>query len=132
VRKEDILAKNDQPKPKFVMFSPDLHRTEKVRLSHDRDDNSIDFDPSIQNTENLATLNSAEDPVAFFAKNKDGPVKFVYLNRVKEEKSLNPYRLKMVSPSELDKDYYTMSSNGVTFVRSDGQSGTRVFFLIQI
>ncbi len=26
--------------------------------------------------------NFNEDPVTFFAKNKDGPVKFVYLNRV--------------------------------------------------
>lgn len=66
-----------------------------------------------------------EDPVTFFAKNKDGPVKFVYLNRVKEPGAhiYNPYKLQMVPYGEIDKDYYTMSSNGITYVRADGHSG---------
>lgn len=32
-----------------------------------------------------AILNPTDDPVAFFAKNKQGPVKFVYLNQVQFE-----------------------------------------------
>ena len=32
----------------------------------------------------------------------------------------------MVSFNEIDKDYYTMSSNGITFVRSDGYTGMQV------
>ncbi|PRP89393.1 inner arm dynein, group 5 [Planoprotostelium fungivorum] len=63
-----------------------------------------------------------EDPVSFFAKNKMGPVKFVYLNQVKNVAHPNPYTLEIVQPNEVDKDYYTMSSNGVTFIRSDGHT----------
>jgi hypothetical protein len=37
-----------------------------------------------------------------------------------KSKALNPYKLVIVPFSDVDKDYYTMSSNGVTFVRSDG------------
>lgn len=44
--------------------------------------------------------------------------------KVKDKESPNPYRLRIVPFSEVDKDYYTMSSNGITLVRSDGHSGT--------
>ena len=44
-----------------------------------------------------------------------------------EKKNPNPYRLKMVTFSEIDKNYYTMSSNGITFVRSDGYTGKSIF-----
>eukprot|EP00002_Diphylleia_rotans_P033820 TRINITY_DN7227_c0_g1_i1.p1 TRINITY_DN7227_c0_g1~~TRINITY_DN7227_c0_g1_i1.p1 ORF type:complete len:4130 (+),score=744.89 TRINITY_DN7227_c0_g1_i1:147-12536(+) len=65
-----------------------------------------------------------ENPVAYFAKNKDGPVKFVYLNQAKfaSDGSYTPYHLKVVPFSEVDREYYTMSSNGVTFVGADGHS----------
>ena len=35
----------------------------------------------------------------------------------------NPYKLKMVPFKDIDKDYYTMSANGVTHIRADGYSG---------
>ena len=38
----------------------------------------------------------------------------------------NPYKLKMVPFKDIDKDYYTMSANGITHIRADGYSGTHV------
>eukprot|EP01116_Phalansterium_solitarium_P010346 TRINITY_DN2503_c0_g1_i2.p1 TRINITY_DN2503_c0_g1~~TRINITY_DN2503_c0_g1_i2.p1 ORF type:complete len:779 (+),score=372.13 TRINITY_DN2503_c0_g1_i2:133-2469(+) len=63
-----------------------------------------------------------DDPVSFFAKNKNGPIKFVYLNQVKNVPNPNPYNLQVVPYSEIDKHYYTMSANGITYIRSDGHS----------
>jgi hypothetical protein len=50
-------------------------------------------------------LNPEDDPVTFFAKHKDGPVKFIYLNKMKDDPNPNPYRLRMVSYNEIDKEY---------------------------
>ncbi len=42
----------------------------------------MDIDPALFDPSNHINVLTSEDPVSIFAKNKEGPLKFVYLNQV--------------------------------------------------
>ncbi|OHT02076.1 Dynein heavy chain family protein [Tritrichomonas foetus] len=66
-----------------------------------------------------------EDPVAYFSKRKDGRGhRFIYLNFAGNRKDpyFSPYDLIKVPSSDVHKEYFTMSANGVTHILPDGNT----------
>src|SRR5271166_6572126 len=51
---------------------------------------------SLDSKKNYPVLDMNDDPVTFFAQNKEGPVKFVHLNQLRTATESNPYKLQMV------------------------------------
>ncbi len=41
----------------------------------------------------------------------------------------NPYKLRMVPFKDIERDYYTMSANGITHIRADGYSGKILIYV---
>ena len=71
------------------------------------------------------TIDFKEDPIAYFSKRKDGRGHlFIYLKYAKDKDDLtfSPYELVKVTHSEIGKEYFTMSANGVTHFYPDGST----------
>ncbi|EFC50386.1 predicted protein [Naegleria gruberi] len=68
--------------------------------------------------EEIAKLKTGDDAVAFFSKaGKSTAVKFVYLNRADSNGvDYRPYDLVVVSKSDTNPEYFTMSSTGVVHI----------------
>lgn len=93
----------DLPKPPMEVMEASKIQEEAERLS-------IDFH---------------EDPVAYFSKRKDGRGHlFIYMKHAKEkdDPDYSPYELVKIPHSEVKRNYFTMSANGVTHVDVEGNT----------
>lgn len=71
------------------------------------------------------SISFQEDPIAYFAKRKDGGGhRFIYLNYTgnKNAPDFNPYDLTKVPFAEINDEYFTMSVTGVTRIQPDGNT----------
>ncbi|OHS94777.1 hypothetical protein TRFO_39049 [Tritrichomonas foetus] len=103
---------------------PTLFNRPTTTFQHTRHQSSVQYVQKNIEAERAA-LSFSEDPVAYFAKRKDGSGhKFIYLNYAgdRNNPNFNPYELKKVPYAEIDEEYFTMSASGVTRIQPDGNT----------
>lgn len=113
------LIGNTQKAAVSLLSKRPLSQTKKRRLL-----NSVDIIKNNIEVEKNSLLFS-EDPFAYFSKCKDRcGHRFIFMNYKysRDSPDFSPYELEKVPYSEIKPEHFTMSVNGVTRIKSDGDT----------